>query len=122
MIDQRKTDQDPRTDEEINQIIRFIYRDKFVKRDLYELVIETTDDIDKIRQIMQAFTPISDCSDLADHYCDYMALYNNIVVHIIVLGRKNNKPLLELSYIDTEDNQKHVKEIVDVFQYVFSYT
>jgi len=46
----------------------------------------------------------------------------HIVVHIIVLGRKNNKPLLELSYIDTEDNQKHVKEIVDVFQYVFSYT
>jgi predicted P-loop ATPase/GTPase len=110
-----------RTNEEITQLIRTIYLDKKAKRDIYELLIETVDDIDKIRQIMQAFTPISDCSDLSNNYCDYMALYNNIVVHIIVLSKKNNKPLLTLTYIENEDNLKDVKEITDVFHYVFLY-
>jgi len=105
---------DPKT------IIQSIYLAKDVKRFLFPLHIYFMEDLDQIKRTIQMFSYIGKCKPLASHYRDFYGLYNNIVIHIIIISKTTELPLLEISYIPNESNRKDADEMIKLFTFTNS--
>jgi len=97
------------------ETIQTIYIAKEKKRHVFSMHIRFLEDLDKIQKIIQSFSYIGKCKPLASHYKDYYGLYNNIVIHIIIISKITEIPLLEIVYVNNDENKKDVDHILHEF-------
>jgi hypothetical protein len=99
------------------QIIQEIYTTKGAKRFVFPLHIYYMEDLHEIQKTIQTFSYIGKCKPLASHYRDYFGVYNNIVIHFIIINKTSELPLLEICYLPNETNEKDADQMVKLFTF-----